>query len=140
MFEFDALCREYEKLSYDERRTMLTELADDILPALKLVANGTESFETLVMASCAADGKLSIEEYSLVKDATGLDFSFNRVAAEIKAMNVKDIQEAANTVADFLGKISADIKSEVVSFCLCICSADSRVTLKEKKFIKKLLA
>lgn len=139
MFEFDRLCKEYEKLTYDERREMLSELYNDIYPALTAVANGEESFEVLVLASCSADGKLSVDEYSLIRDATGLDFSFDNASGVVSSIGCEDIQKSADGVVDFLGAISSEIKSEMVSFCLCLCSADNRVTMKEKSFIKKLL-
>lgn len=139
MLEIEKLFKEYEKLSYDERREMLSELYNDIYPALEVVANGMESFEVLVLASCSADGKLSVDEYSLIRDATGLDFSYDRVAELVASSGDGDIQKSADGIVDFLGAISKEIKSEMVSFCICLCSADNRVTMKEKSFIKKLL-
>ena len=140
MFELESLCREYEKLSYDERRKILSELAQDIMPALKLISNGMEDFELLIMASCSADRKLSVDEYSLIKDSTGLDFSYDRVSSLVKSIDAGDVNNAADILVDAFANFSKELKSEMVSFCLCICSADNRVTLKEKSFIKKLLS
>ena len=139
MFEFEKLCKEYEKLSYDGRRKILSELSENIMPAIKLVTHGTDSFELLVLAACSADGKLSVEEYSLLKDSTGLDFSYDRSAEMVKTANVKDVQQAADLFVDSFKEISEGIRSEMVSFCLCLCSADNKMKMKEKSFIKKLL-
>lgn len=139
MFEFQKLCKEYEGLTYDERRAVLTELSNIVLPATAAITGGTESFEVLVMASCAADGKLSVEEYSLFKDATGLDLSFDAAKEVIDALKGKELKEAADLVVDAFGALDEDIKEAMVSFCLCICSADGRVGLRERAFIKKLI-
>ena len=139
MFEFQKLCKEYEGLTYDERRAVLTELSNIVLPATAAITGGTESFEVLVMASCAADGKLSVEEYSLFKDATGLDLSFDAAKEVIAAVKGKELKEAADLVVDTFGLLDESIKEAMVSFCLCICSADGRVGLRERAFIKKLI-
>ena len=139
MFEFQKLCKEYEGLSYDERRVILTELSSVILPATAAITGGTESFEILVLASCAADGKLSVEEYSLFKDATGLDISFDAAKEAISALKGKDLLEAADLVVDAFGALDESIKEAMVSFCLCLCSADGRISIHERAFIKKLI-
>lgn len=139
MFEFDKLCKEYETLTYDERRLTLSSLSDIVLPAIEKVTHGTESFELLVLASCAADGKLGVEEYSLFKDATGMDFSYDAAEELIKNVKGKNLFDAADVVVDTFGTINPDVKAAMVSFCLCLCSADNKVTLKEKAFIKKLI-
>lgn len=137
--ELEKLFKEYEKLSYDDRRKILTELAKDIIPAVELFTKGREKFELLVMAACSADGKLGVDEYSLIKDATGQDFSYDSAAKKLDDINIKDLQKSADEAVDSFGEISQEIKSAMVSFCLCLCSADNRLTLKEKNFIKKLL-
>ncbi len=139
MLEMEKLFKEYEKLSYDDRREMLTELAQDIIPVVELMTKGREKFELLVLAACSADGKLGVEEYALVRDATGQDFSFDSLARTLGDIDSKNLQKEADEAVDSFGEISQEIKSEMVSFCLCLCSADNRFTLKEKSFIKKLL-
>ena len=139
MFEFEKLCHEYEALSYDQRRAVLTELAAAVLPATALITGGTAAFELLVLASCAADGKLSVEEYSLFKDATGFDISYDKAREAVDVAKGKDLREAADLVVDLFGALEPAIKEAMVSFCLCICSADGRIGLRERAFIKKLI-
>ncbi len=139
MFEFEKVCKSYENLSYDERRAILTELSAVILPATTLISGGTEIFELLVLASCAADGRLSVEEYSLFKDATGIDISFDAAKEVVDVAKGKEVREAADLAVDTFGALEPAIKEAMVSFCLCICSADGRIGLRERAFIKKLI-
>lgn len=139
MFEFEKMCSEYEDLSYVERQDLLKELADTILPAVKEKTGGTISFEVLVMASCDADGKLDDDEYALYKDATGTELSYDAVTEKLKEHNQKDLLEAADAVVDGFGDIDITLKEKMVAFCLCLCSADGRVGLRERLFIKKLV-
>jgi len=139
MFEFEKLVHQYEKLTYDERREQLTVLSAIILPAIDAITGGVEAFTTIVLASCAADGKLDIEEYSLFKDSTNIDISFEDASALVEAAKKDNIGERADNVADVLGMISEDIKVAVVSYCLCLVSADNYVGIRESQFIKKLI-
>ena len=139
MFEFEKLCKEYEKLSYDERRGVLTELSAVILPVTAVITGGTEAFELLVLASCGADGKLDVEEYSLFKDATGLDISFDAARDAVANAKGKELTEITDIVVDLFGVLEPAIKEAMVSFCLCLCSADGRINLRERAFIKKLI-
>ena len=139
MFEFQKLCREYEKLSYDERRALLEEDSAVLMPVLGAIPGGAEAFAILVLAACAADGKLSVEEYSLFKDVMGIDLSFDASATIVECAKGKDLLEAADAVVDLFGALSMEIKQLMVSFCLCFCAADGRVSMSEKSFIKKLI-
>ena len=139
MFEFQKVCKQYEKLSYDERRALLEEQASVLVPAAATLPYGIDSLIILVMASCAADGKLQAEEYSLFKDVTGLDLSYDLTSASIEAIKGKEIKEAADIIVDSLGEIDMELKALLVSFCLLFCSADGRVGLSERSFIKKLV-
>lgn len=139
MFEFEKMCKAYETLTYDERADILAQDAEVILPAIEEVTGGTHSFEILVLAACAADGHLDVEEYSLYKDATGMEMSFDEVRDELKTMKTSELMAAADEVVDGFGDLDMEIKESMVSFCLCLCSADGRIGLRERSFIKKLI-
>ena len=139
MFEFEKVCREYELLTYDERRDILRELADIIVPAVAAITDGTDAFFLLASAACAADGKLGVDEYSLFKDSTGLDISYDEAAETIRQIKGKDLNEQADAVVDMFGTLDEKIKDAMVCYCACICSADNRIGLKERSFIRKLI-
>jgi len=139
MFEFEKLCHQYEKMTYDERRGLLAELYETINTAIYDIPMGIVGFEILVLAACSADGKLSTEEYALFKDSTGLDLSFDKSQELVKSLDGKSVREEADAIVDVFGTLDPGIKVAMVCFCLCICSADNYISLKESMFIKKLI-
>ena len=139
MFEFQKLCNEYENLSYDERKAILLEDWTKLRPILGAIPQGIASFGIVVLAACAADGKLDSAEYALFLEITGVQLSFESLAATVEFAKGKNLLEAADAIVDTYGDFSEEIKILMVSFCLCFCSADERITLSEKRFIKKLL-
>ncbi len=139
MFEFEKLCHHYEDLTYEQRRDELNQLSQRIIPALMLLPNGLEAFKILVRAACAADGELQGSEYTLVASATGLDIGYENAENLVKNTNPKALRELADIIVDVFGGLDLNIKADMISFILCIVSADNRITLKESMFIKKLL-
>ena len=139
MFEFEKLCHHYEDLTYEQRRDELNQLSQRIIPVLMLLPNGLEAFKILVRAACAADGELQGSEYTLVASATGLDIGYENAENLVKNTNPKALRELADIIVDVFGGLDLNIKADMISFMLCIVSADNRVTLKESMFIKKLL-
>lgn len=139
MFEFQKLCHDYAKMSYDERLKVLITDSAMILPAINTIGGGIATFVLLVTASCAADGKLTVAEYSLFKDATGLDISYDAAAVVIDAMKGKDLRDVADIVVDAFGDLNEDVKCAMVSFCLCFCTANGRALPSERRFIRQLI-
>ena len=139
MFEFEKLCHRYEDMTFEERRDELTELSKSIIPALMVLPNGLEAFKILVRAACAADGELQGSEYTLVASATGLDIGYENAENLVKNTNPKALRELADVIVDVFGNLDLNVKADMVSFMLCIVSADNRITLKESMFIQKLI-
>jgi len=139
MFEFEKLCHKYEDMTYEERRDELQELSRSIIPALMLLPNGLEAFKILIRAACAADGELQGAEYTLVSSATGIDIGFENAEFLVNNTNNKALKELADVIVDIFGDLDLNIKADMVSFMLCIVSADNRITLKESMFIQKLI-
>ena len=128
MFEFEKLCHQYEDLTYEQRRDELTQLSKNIIPALMLLPNGLEAFKILIRAACAADGELQ-----------GADIGYENAENLVKNTNPKALRELADVIVDVFGGLDVNVKADMVSFMLCIVSADRRITLKESMFIKKLI-
>ncbi|MBR2522851.1 MAG: hypothetical protein IKE53_00235 [Clostridiales bacterium] len=139
MFEFEKLCHRYEDMTFEERRDELAELSKSIIPALMVLPNGLEAFKILVRAACAADGELQGSEYTLVASATGLDIGYENAENLVKNTNAKALRELADIIVDVFGNLDLNVKADMVSFMLCIVSADNRITLKESMFIQKLI-
>ncbi len=139
MFEFEKLCHKYEDMTYEERRDELHELSKSIIPALMLLPNGLEAFKILIRAACAADGELQGAEYTLVASATGIDIGFENAEFLVNNTNHKALKELADVIVDIFGNLDLNVKADMVSFMLCIVSADNRITLRESMFIQKLI-
>lgn len=126
-------------MTFEERRDELAELSKSIIPALMVLPNGLEAFKILVRAACAADGELQGSEYTLVASATGLDIGYENAENLVKNTNAKALRELADIIVDVFGNLDLNVKADMVSFMLCIVSADNRITLKESMFIQKLI-
>lgn len=140
MFNFGRICRAYKNMSPEDRRATLIEDAEVILPALASAGgDGATEFIFLVSTACAADGKLSFDEYKLFCDVTGITLNYDAVCAMIDAANTRVAQNLIDSVVDGFGDMDIHVKERMVSFCLCFCAANGKITGDEKRFIKKLI-
>lgn len=148
MFEFKKLCDEYEKLSTVEKGLLLADSSVTIMAKLhNLDVNGIDPIQTLagfIIGSVVADGKVSEKEcvliYPALVKAFGNDFDFNSVKESFKKdhdgrKRLSDYTEDMIRVLDFLDD---EIKSEIVTLCLCVMAIDGKISLKEKNYIKRL--
>ena len=140
MFNFGRICRAYKRMTPEDRRATLVEDAEVILPALASVGgDGITEFIFLVSTACAVDGKLNFDEYKLFCDVTGITVNYDAACAMIDAANTRVAQNLIDRVVDDFGEMDIHIKERMVSFCLCFCAANGKITGDEKRFIKKLI-
>ena len=150
MFEFTKLCNEFEKLSPVERGAMLAAKSVKVLA--KLHAYETDEFDPVValaafiVGSVAADGKLHEKEYLLIYPALvkvfGQDFDYERVkkAFENDKEGIKETAKYTKQLIRVLEFVDEDLYEDVIILCLCIVTIDGKISLKEKNYIKKLIA
>lgn len=150
MFEFNKILKDYEQLGAIERGLMLTEKSVGILARLaELNIDGIDPVETLasfIVGSAAADGKLHEKEYLLIYPALvkvfGQDFDYERVkkAFENDKEGIKETAKYTKQLVRVLEFVDEDLYEDVIILCLCIVTIDGKISLKEKNYIKKLIA
>ena len=141
MFNFGRICRVYKNMSPEDRRATLIEDSAIILPALSELDgdDGVRAFIIIVSTACAVDGKLDVEEYKLFCDVTGITVDYESACAIIDTAKTRVAQNLIDVIVDRFGDADIRIKESMVSFCLCFCAANGKITRDEKKFIKQLI-
>lgn len=149
MFEFTKLCNAFEKMSALERGAVIAEKSVKVIAKLKLLdvpgVDPVETLATFIVGGVAADGKLDEREYlliypSLVK-AFGEDFDFATVKAEFEGdkQTHKEIRDYTCDLLTVLSLVDDSIREDVVALCLAVVTVDGKISLKERKYIKKLI-
>ena len=149
MKEFDMLCKEAESLDVLDYGAILTEKSMKILPALKEIMEdgltGAAVYATFIIGSVVADGKLSEEEYLLIypllHDFFGDEVNYEDCKKAVRKMKPesRELKDAVDEMVDVLGRLSEDLKNDIITVCLLICSIDGKVSAKEKAWIKQLI-
>lgn len=150
MFEFNKVMKDYESLNAIERGLMLTEKSVSILAKLAaLDIDGIDSVETLasfIIGSVVADGKLHEKEYLLIYPALvkvfGSDFDYESIKKEFEADKDgrKDIARYTTDLLRVLGTVDETLYEDVIILCLCVVTIDGKVSLREKNYVKRLIA
>lgn len=140
MFEFEKMCKAFEEMSNGERKLYLQEQSVNLVKAFESIGtDGLQMFLYFMAMACGADGKLSVEEYSLLQEVTPIDLKYSEVEDLINRLNTKDSKDRARWISETVGSLSEEYQDVIISFCLCFCSADKKVSLKERTFIKSLV-
>lgn len=150
MFEFNKVMKDYESLNAIERGLMLTEKSVSILAKLSaLDIDGIDPVETLasfIIGSVVADGKLHEKEYLLIYPALvkvfGSDFDYESIKKEFEADKDgrKDIARHTTDLLRVLGTVDETLYEDVIILCLCVVTIDGKVSLREKNYVKRLIA
>lgn len=148
MFEFKKLCDEYERLSPLERGLLLTEKSIEITGKLHCLSiPGIDPVSVLagfIIGSVAADGRVNEKEYLMIYPALvkafGDDFDFASVKSSFRrdSEGRKMIAEYTEEMIKILAFLDDDLKNDVITLCLCTVAVDGRVSLKEKRYIRRL--
>ena len=150
MFEFLKLCNEYEKMTTLERGAVLAAKSAKVLAKLHLLdIPGIDPVETLasfIIGSVVADGKLHEKEYLLIYPALvkvfGSDFDYESIKKEFEADKDgrKDIARYTTDLIRVLGTVDETLYEDVIILCLCVVTIDGKVSLREKNYVKRLIA
>jgi len=149
MFEFERICREFERLDPIEYTTLLTVKSAKLLPFLDQIEidgeDGKSLFFNLVVASALSDGKLSEEEYLLLYPAIhavlGDEFDYETAKAVVKEIRpaTKEYKKMVDNLVDFLGKFDDELKEDIITVAFLVCAVDGKISHKEKQWIKQLI-
>lgn len=147
MFELKKICDEYEQLNSVERGLILTEKSVKILATLKLMdLPGIDPVSTLagfIIGSVVADGKVNEQEYLLIYPALiqtfGYNFDLHAIKQEFGILGTRKlINEYTDQMIRLFDLLSDDLKNDVIMLCLCITSMDEKISLKEKRYLRRL--
>lgn len=147
MFEFNKLCGELEKLTPVERGILLTEKSATVLHGLKELKTDIDPVVALaafIIGSVVSDGVINEKDYiyiypQLVK-AFGAEFDFTtikqsyKVAKDIK----KELSRHTEELLSIINSVDEQLGNDIISLCLIVTSVDGKISLKEKRYIKKL--
>lgn len=150
MKDFDKLCKIAEDLDPAEYTAVIAAKAADIVPALHALTGDAEQVEDMLtafmLASVYADDKLDEAEYEMMRPMLqvlfGSGFNFDKakeIAKELRPEG-KELKEMVDRLVDMLGCFSDELKEDIIIVCLLICAVDGKVSAKEKKYIRKLMA
>jgi len=150
MSDFDTLCKKLEEMDPETFTQLFNELSVDVIKNLvKLTANGTDgltAYMQFILASVAADGVMTEEEFVLLKplfDAMAKkDLTYEEGNEMFKSMGLNNpdaYKDVVDTMVDIIGLVDDDLKDKIVMICLLVCAIDGEVSQKEKDWIKQLI-
>lgn len=147
MFEFKKTCDTYEKLSPVERGIILTEKSIKILDSLKLArlpnVDPIDTLVSFIIGSVASDGKIDEREYLLILPSLvrvfGNDYNYKSVKKIFSKGDCKKVVASiTDDLLDIMRQFDEEFCNDVITLCLCIVSVDGKISLKEKRYLKRL--
>lgn len=149
MSDFDTLCKKLEEMDPEQFSQLFNEMSADIIEKMiEFTADGKDgltAYLQFILASVAADGKLSESEFKLLKplfDAiANKDLTYEEGVALFKNMGfdkADEYKDVVDTMVDIIGLVSDDLKDEIIMLCLLVCAIDGEISQKEKDWIRQL--
>ena len=149
MATFNELCKHLEDLDPETFNAVFNKKSTDVLTGLTALSDGNAAINAylhFILASVAADGVLSENEFILLKpmfdSMDGADVSYDRAKEIFAEMGLDDpsaYKEVVDTMVDIIGIVSEEMKDDIVMLCLMTCAVDGEVSDKEKEWIKQLV-
>ena len=150
MSDFDMLCKQLEEMDPETFVQIFNQKSVDVISALAdLTADGKDgvtAYMQFILASVAADGKLSEEEYVLLKPmfdrAAKKDTTYEEGKQLFQEMGLDDpaaYKDIVDTMVDIIGLVDEDLKDDIVLLCLLVCAIDGEVSDEEKDWIRQLV-
>lgn len=148
MFEFKRLCDSFEKLSATEKSCLLVSTSVSVLEKLhRLAMPNVDPVTTLagfIIGSAVADGRINEQEYLLIYPSLlavfGDTFDFCSIKEGFRRDKdgQKMITQYTQDMIRIFDCIDENLKNDIITLCLCTVAIDGRVTLKEKRYIRRL--
>ena len=139
MATLNEILQKYVDASYEELLALATESFDKLMPVFNEVAddgNGAKFIVPVMCASIAADNRFSTLEYKFIKDLLESSLTYDDFMASVRRYSGEEGQELVDKLFDACG---TDMKTELLSFCLCFMAVDETITKEETAFVKRLL-
>lgn len=139
MASFQEILQKYVNLDYEELVTLAKKNLAKVMPYFNSIAKdrkGVLICITFISACLAADGELSSLEIRFVNDVTNSQLT----REELFNIAQKFINGGAFDLADEVyDACPAEVRNDLLSFCLCFCAVDETISANEVAFIKRLL-
>ena len=142
MSNFDALCQVLEDMDNDTFNDIVNQKSADVIKALIGITedslSGVSVFTDFILCAVAADGELTEKEYLFLKPS--LDLILQRETTFEDAQRLfydegldkpKDYKRAMDQMIDVIGRVSPELKDDIVLLCLMVCAVDGEVTEEE---------
>ena len=134
----NEILQDYVNLSYEELLGVASHAAKTVIPFFNnAVEDGNGAIFTIsFIGTClAADGQLSALEKKFVCDLLGVDAqTVEGLVASINSEIVRIVDEVFDSIP------TDEVKSALLSFCLCFLAVDERISREEVALIQKLIA
>ena len=149
MSDFDALCKKLETLDPETLVQVFNDTSIRVIAKLaELSTHGRDVVATylqFILASVAADGKMTPEEFVLLKPmfdkVEGRNVSYDEAVEIFEKMGLTEpeaYKDVVDTMVDVIGIVDEGLKDDIVFLCLLVCAVDGEVTEKEKDWIRQL--
>lgn len=139
MASFQEILQEYVNLSYEDLLSLAKKNFAKIMPCFNSIAkdgNGGSVCVAFISACLAADGELSSLEIRFVNDVTNSQLT----REELFNITQEFIDGGAFALSDAVyDACPAEVRGDLLSFCLCFCAVDETISANEVAFIKRLL-
>ena len=150
MSNFDKFCDKIAAMPTEKKYDLINEYGRTIIPALDAIAeegqNGISIYTDFMLGAVACDGKLSKEEFELMKPffdaAADKDVSYDEALAIFKEAgleNPEKYKKSIDLMVDIIGLVNEDLKNTIIAACLIVCSLDGEVSKEEKEWILNLV-
>lgn len=140
--ELKDIMQKYVNLTYDELVAVAKEDIKASYDAIKEACDGNKEnifniYLGLISTTMAADGKFTELEYQFFKDCMFYEGSYED-AKEVIQISYSD--EMMNLVDGAIDCIrDANVKSHLLSLCLCAMSVDEKISREETAYLYKLM-
>ncbi|MDY2880209.1 MAG: TerB family tellurite resistance protein [Candidatus Borkfalkiaceae bacterium] len=148
MFDFTKTCNDFEKMTALDRNLVLTATSVKVLAGLHALnipaLDPVQTLVSFIIGSVVADGKVDEREYLLIYPALvkafGDDFDYASVKESFKkdVEGKKGIHDYTEDVMTLLSYADEELRENVIALCLCVVTIDGKISLKEKKYIRRL--
>ena len=150
MSNFDALCKVLEDMDNDTFNDIVNQKSADVIKALIGITedslSGVSVFADFIICAVAADGELTEKEYLFLKPSLDLIMQRDTTFEDAQKLfcdegldKPKDYKRAMDRMVDVIGRVSPELKDDIVLLCLMVCAVDGEVTEEEKDWIRSLI-
>lgn len=150
MSNFDALCQVLEDMDNDTFNDIVNQKSADVIKALIGITedslSGVSVFTDFILCAVAADGELTEKEYLFLKPSLDLILQRDTTFEDAQKLfydegldKPKDYKRAMDQMVDVIGRVSPELKDDIVLLCLMVCAVDGEVTEEEKDWIRNLI-